>query len=196
MILEHLASGALSLSTVRLLRPHLTPENHEAVLAAASGRTRQEILEQIARLAPRPDVPSTVRKLPAVTVPAPSAPTATSAASEPEASILTPPARRPIIEPTSPERYRVQFTVGKETHDRLRRLQALLRREIPNGDPAAIFDRAVTLLLEKVEKEKIGATQKPRPISPGTDRSRSRHTPNESKRVAWRQERGQCGFVA
>ena len=142
MILERLASGALSLATVRMLRPHLTPENHEAVLAEASGRTRQDILELIARLAPRPDVPSTVRKLPAVTVPARSAPMATSpiaaAASEPVPSILTPPPTpRPIIEPTSPERYRVQFTVGKDTHDKLRRLQALLRREIPNGDPAA-----------------------------------------------------------
>jgi len=201
MILERLASGALSLATVRMLRPHLTPENHEAVLAEASGRTRQDILELIARLAPRPDVPSTVRKLPAVTVPARSAPMATSpiaaAASEPVPSILTPPPTpRPIIEPTSPERYRVQFTVGKDTHDKLRRLQALLRREIPNGDPAAIFDRAVTLLLEKVEREKIGAAAKARPIRPGTDRSRSRHTPNESKRVAWRREGGQCGFVA
>ena len=106
-------------------------------------------------------------------------------------------ARRPRSwSPTSPERYRVQFTVGKDTHDKLRRLQALLRREIPNGDPAAIFDRAVTLLLEKVEREKIGAAAKARPIRPGTDRSRSRHTPNESKRVAWRREGGQCGFVA
>ena len=172
MILERLASGALSLATVRMLRPHPTPENHEAVLAEASGRTRQDILELIARLAPRPDVPSTVRKLPAVTVPARSAPMATSpiaaAASEPVPSILTPPPTpRPIIEPTSPERYRVQFTVGKDTHDKLRRLQALLRREIPNGDPAAIFDRAVTLLLEKVEREKIGAAAKARPIRPG-----------------------------
>jgi len=200
VLLDHLASGALSLATVRMLRPHLTPENHEAVLAEASGRSRQDILELIARLAPRPDVPSSVRKLPTVTVPAPSVPMATSpvaAAGEPAASILTPPpTRRPIIEPTSPERYRVQFTVGKETHDKLRRLQALLRREIPNGDPGAIFDRAVALLLEKVEKAKIGAAAKPRPIRPGTDKSRSRHTPNESKRVAWRREGGQCGFVA
>ena len=119
MILERLASGALSLATVRMLRPHLTPENHEAVLAEASGRTRQDILELIARLAPRPDVPSTVRKLPAVTVPARSAPMATSpiaaAASEPVPSILTPPPTpRPIIEPTSPERYRVQFTHARQ----------------------------------------------------------------------------------
>src|SRR6185436_1407565 len=32
MVLERLASGALSLATVRLLRPHLTEENHLAVL--------------------------------------------------------------------------------------------------------------------------------------------------------------------
>jgi len=90
----------------------------------------------------------------------------------------------------------VQFTVGKDTHDKLRRLQALLRREIPSGDPGAIFDRAVTLLLEKVEKAKLGATTKPRPIRPGTDKSHSRHVPNQSRRVAWRNDGGQCAFVA
>jgi hypothetical protein len=205
MVLDLLASGALSLTTVRILRPHLTPENHEAVLAKASGKSRQDVLELIAELAPRPDVPSSVRKLPIPTTlpttPA-SAPVMTSpapagvAASQPEPSILTPPSRRPVIEPTSPERYRVQFTVGKDTHDKLRRLQALLRREIPNGDPGAIFDRAIALLLEKVEKAKIGATTNPRPIRPGTDKRHSRHTPNHSKRVAWRREGGQCGFVA
>jgi hypothetical protein len=190
------------LTTVRMLRPHLTPEKYEAVLATASGRSRQDVLELIAELAPRPDVPSSVRKLPAPT-PAPattaSAPVATSpvAATEPASSILTPsPARRPIIEPTSPERYRVQFTVGKDTHDKLGRLQALLRREIPNGDPGAIFDRAVTLLLEKVERTKIGAAAKPRVIRPGTDKTTSRHTPNQSRHVAWRREGGRCGFVA
>jgi hypothetical protein len=40
-----------------------------------------------------------------------------------------------VIETTSPERYRVQFTIGKESHDKLRRLQALLRREIPTATP-------------------------------------------------------------
>jgi hypothetical protein len=202
VILDGLASGALSLTTVRLLRPHLTPENHAAVLAEASGRSRQDVLELIARLAPRPDVPSSVRKLPmppssATSVPVLTSQTASlSVPSEPVPPILTPPSRRPVIEPTSPERYRVQFTVGKETHDKLRRLQALLRREIPNGDPAAIFDRAVTLLLEKVERAKTGAAARPRPIRPGTDKNRSRHTPNESRRVAWRRDDGQCGFVA
>jgi hypothetical protein len=75
-------------------------------------------------------------------------------------------APRPIVQPTAPERYRVQFTIGQETHEKLRRVQALLRREIPDGDPAAIFDRALTLLLETVEKKKLGAPKRPLPPGP------------------------------
>ena len=204
MVLDLLASGALSLTTVRMLRPHLTEENHDSVLAKASGRSRQDVLELIAELAPRPDVPSSIRKVPsaaplaATSLTVPSAEAAVVGVPAQASPILTPQPqpKRPIVEPTSPERYRVQFTVGKDTHDKLRRLQALLRREIPNGDPGAIFDRAITLLLEKVEKAKVGAAAKPRPIRPGTDKSHSRHTPNHSRRVAWRREGGQCGFVA
>jgi hypothetical protein len=116
-----------------------------------------------------------------------------------------PPARRPIVEATSPERYRVQFTIGRESHDKLRRVQALLRREIPNGDPGAIFDRAIALLLEKVEKSKLGAAAKPRTppvIRPGTDsrvssgQLASRHTPSHVKRSAWGHDGGQCAFVS
>ena len=112
--------------------------------------------------------------------------------------------RRPIIETTSPERYRVQFTIGKESHDKLRRLQALLRREIPDGDPGAIFDRALTLLLEKVEKAKLGAAVKPRPrpIRPGADRQlrtpivASRDVPTHVQRAVWQRDGGQCGFIS
>src|SRR5258708_5731687 len=214
VILDLLASGAMSLTSVRMLRPHLTPENHEAVLARASGRSRREIEALVAELAPRPDVPSSVRKLPTATpapplMPvAPSPPTrveaATLGAPEPAPRISSPPARRPIIETTSPERYRVQFTIGKESHDKLRRLQALLRREIPDGDPGAIFARALTLLLEKVEKAKLraGAKPRPRPIRPGADKRLrtpilpSRDVPSHVQRATWRRDGGQCGFVS
>jgi HNH endonuclease len=206
-ILDALASGALSLTSVRMLSSHLTPENHETVLRKASGRSRREIEALVAELAPRPDVPSSVRKLPSLTPAAPPALSATALPPEsaPPVSVpaALPAARRSIVETTSPQRYRVQFTIGKESHDKLRRVQALLRREIPDGDPGAIFDRAIALLLERVEKEKLGAATKPRApraIRPGTDNSSgrltSRHTPSHVKRSAWQHDGGQCAYVS
>jgi hypothetical protein len=212
VILDLLASGAVSLTAVRMLRPHLTPENHEAVLARASGRSLREIEALIAELAPRPDVPTSVRKLPE-----PAARTLDlSVASENGplspaiASSVTSPARRPVIEATAPERYRVQFTLGKESHDRLRRLQTLLRREIPDGDAGAIVERALALLLEKVETSKFAATSRPRSaraVRPGTDTTRmpdeartpvvrSRDIPNAVQRGSWRRDDGRCAFVS
>jgi len=43
VILDLLASGDVTLTAVRLLGRHLTPENHRAVLARAKGRSRQQI---------------------------------------------------------------------------------------------------------------------------------------------------------
>jgi hypothetical protein len=43
VILESLASGAMSLTSVRLLHQHLTPQNNRDVLARAGGRSRREI---------------------------------------------------------------------------------------------------------------------------------------------------------
>jgi hypothetical protein len=134
------------------------------------------------------------------------------------------PTPRPIVQALAPERYRVQFTIGQETHEKLRRLQALLRREIPDGDPGAIFDRALTVLLEKVEKTKLAMAAKPRPnpaIRPAADPNPpirpaadgepckpnlpsrsvpppplSRTVPREVKREVWRRDAGQCAFVA
>jgi len=112
--------------------------------------------------------------------------------------VLVPPPR-PVVQPSAPARYRVQFTIGEKTHEKLRRLQALLRREIPDGDPAAIVERALSLLLEKVENAKLGRATKPSPaIRPGTDSraSASRHIPRAVRREVWRRDDGRCAFVA
>ncbi len=232
-ILELLASGSLTLTSVRLLARHLSVENHQSVLAKASDRSRHEIEALVAELAPRPDVPSTVRKLPCPKTGPPLAPppsagpgpamkqvmpdpeVKTSVASAAGTSIVagapiapSPSARpatpRPIVQAWAPERYRVQFTIGPETQEKLRRVQALLRREIPDGDPGVIFDRALTVLLEKVEKAKLGAAARPRPSQPIRRRTdkirkpnvRSRHLPGEVKDAVWRRDGGQCAFVS
>ena len=206
VILERLASGEMTLTAVRLLGRHLTPENHQAVLARAARRSRSQIDALVAELAPQPDVPTSVRKLPTLRS---AAPASTPVIGEPSGPPAAPspavfvPAPRPNVQPTAPERYRVQFTIGEQTHEKLRRLQTLLRREVPDGDPGVIFDRAITLLLENVERKKLGAAAKPRPpasIRPRTDKRRpglpSPYVPAAVKRAAWKTDGGQCGYVA
>jgi len=216
VILDFLASGEMTLTSVRLLARHLTPENHQAVLAKAKGRTLKQIELLVATVSPQPDARSLVRKLPTPTAPQPTPPppgptpvaqAGADAPAEPVSTMMaTPPSPRPVVRPTAPERYRVQFTIGEATHEKLRRLQALLCREIPNGDPGAIFDRAVTLLLAHVENKKLGITAKPRshrPIRRETDdlgiRTPPPPPPYVSKwvqRVVWERDGGQCAFVS
>jgi hypothetical protein len=223
-ILDLLADGSMNLSTARLLSPHLRPDNFETLVAQARGRSKREVEALLARLVPRPDVAASVRRLPArapaVPVPVPPGPlatvTPTGIAVEPEAGANLPPpdapesqglfpsgfaaaaperpTHRPALTPLAPERYRVQFTIGAATHEKLRRAQELLRREIPDGDPGAIFDRALTLLLEDVARKKLAVTEKARP-RPST-RARSRHIPAPVKRAVWLRDRGRCAFVA
>jgi hypothetical protein len=64
VIIERLESGAPSPTTVRLLAPRLTHENHQELLAAASGKGKQAVEELLAQRFPRPDMPARVRKVP------------------------------------------------------------------------------------------------------------------------------------
>jgi hypothetical protein len=194
VILGWLADGSLNVTTVRILRPVLTPENHLAVLTEARRRSKREVEVIAARLDPKPDVPSTVRKLPAPTsVPTLALPLAGDGPAPPPPVAPPPvPVHRPLIAPLTPERYRVQFTVSKETHDKLRRVQDLLCREIPDGDPAAIFDRALDLLLHDVEKKKLAATNKPR--APRGTKDGSRDVSAHVRRAVWKRDGGRCAF--
>jgi len=129
VILDMLGEASLNLTTVRLLAPHLTGDNHEELLAAASRRSKREVEELLARRFPRPAVPSSVRKLPAARpMPAPAiAPLGPSTASLSSAggpndaralappslasaplaapAVPPPPARRPVATPLAPDRY-------------------------------------------------------------------------------------------
>jgi hypothetical protein len=64
VILEMLSTAALNLTAVRLLAPHLTAENHLELLTAAIGKSKLEVEELLVRHFPRPDVASSIRRLP------------------------------------------------------------------------------------------------------------------------------------
>ena len=210
VILEMLAAGAIHLTAVRLLSPHLTPANHREVLDSARGKKKPEIEAIVARLSPRPDVPASVRKLPAprplaflpaeapvapdesATVPAASkpaapVPTETGLAAEP----LSVP--RTAVTPLSPDRYKLQLTIGGDTLEKLRLAKDMLSHAIPSGDDAAVLDRALTALLVDLAKNKFADTRKPRRAR-GKD-PQSRHAAAAVKRAVWVRDLGRCAFV-
>ncbi len=206
VILELFEQSAITLTAVRLLAPHLTPENHVAVLASARHQSKRHIEELVVSLRPKPDAPVVVRKLPAGRtatavsgVPTPSneredavATSPAAAASRRDVARQTPlsPAR---IAPLAPERYRIQLTVSRETHDKFRRAQALLRHAVPSGNAAEIFERALTLLIETLERQRFAETSRPRTSRPAAERSR--HVPAAVRREVWRRDGGRCAFL-
>jgi len=67
-IIPLLERGAVSLTTLGLLKHHLTDENAHEVLAGISGVNVRRAREWLAARFPSPDVPSTIRKLPGALV--------------------------------------------------------------------------------------------------------------------------------
>ncbi len=58
-----LASGAVHLSALELLRERLTEENHAELLGAAIGKSKREVEAMLATRFPRPDAPTRIRPL-------------------------------------------------------------------------------------------------------------------------------------
>jgi 5-methylcytosine-specific restriction endonuclease McrA len=214
VILDLLAEGALTLTTVRLLAPQLTDDNHRGVLDAARHKGKRDVEEIVAALHPQPDIAATVRRLPASRASSttrqgvmtssanPSvelsgaADVASAAASEAAPVVIAVPAARSrpsVVSPLAPERYNVQVTVSRQTYDKLRRVQDLLRHSVPNGDPAEIFDRALTLLVEHLERTRLASAK--HPSAPRAAARRSRHIPASVKRAVWHRDAARCGFV-
>ena len=208
-VLDALESGSVTLTTVTLLAKHLTPENHARVLASARHKTKREVEHLVAALRPLPDIVPMVRRLPPPKIetrlqaardaiplgselcPTPPDPRPTDT---PCASAASPMAsHRPVVAPLAPERYKVQLTVSRESHDKLRRAQDLLRHTIPSGDLAEIFDRALTVLVAQLEKAKCGAVTRPRSSKPSAEGSR--HIPAAVRREVWKRDDGRCAFA-
>jgi hypothetical protein len=164
MLLEMLTDGRIHLSGIGKLAPHLTDVNCEEVLARATHKSKREIEELVAELMPRPDAPSTVRKLPARVEPTPPVQLRPDAVKNemPPRPVLPPPAPPPpVVQPLALERYKMTFTASTELREKLERLQALM-----DDDLAAVIEAAVTEKIERLEAKRYaeneGATKKSR----------------------------------
>jgi hypothetical protein len=209
VILEMLVAGTLSPTTARMLRPHLTPDNHRELLAAASGKSKRGVEALLAARFPLPDAPSVVRPLGPKVVPDASenpkdtaAPTAASASHAPSHASSPPNASSLVLGPPTPppvvaQRYEIRFTACAETAALLRRAQDLLAGAAPSGNLDHVFGRALALLVADLERKKAAVTDRPAAEpSDGRAGRDSRYLPAALRRTVWRRDGGQCTFVA
>jgi hypothetical protein len=208
-IFDAVAQGRLHLSAVVLLAPHLTEDTAEELLAAATHKSKAAIEQLLAERHPRPDVLGSVEAVPASSVTRSTEPCApgrgelspgkvgTHATPGP---VLAPQTSghvsdRPKVAPLGSQSFAVQFTMSRRAHDKLRYAQELLGHQVPSGDLAEVFERALDALIERLEKRKFAAS--PRPRSNGQCPSKNpRHIPAQIKRAVWERDRGQCSFVS
>src|SRR5687768_1627837 len=217
-VLEFLREGKVHLAGLRLLAPHLTETNHTQLLEEASGKSKRTIEELVARLAPKPRVADSIRRLPkpAVALPAASpgaslaaspggapapvmeaAPTSVEAASTPPALLVLTPPPPARVTPLAEETYGVHFTACRRLRDKLREAQGLVE-----GDLASVVEKAVDLLLTDARKKRFAVGCKPRASTPAhveaaaplrvvTD---SRHVPSALERAVYERDGGRCTF--
>ena len=200
LVMDLLLGGAITLTTVTLLGRHLTAENHVALLQSARHKSKADLEMIVATLQPQPDVRSSVRRLPQPKRPVR---TALLPAAIPEVGPApqlttreTP--RTPLSQPVAvraiaPERYKLQVTIGADTRAKLRRAQDLLRHTRCPADEAAIIERALTLLVEQLEKTKFARTDRPR--HGGTADPTSRYVAAETRRAVSERDAYRCAFV-
>ena len=173
VLLHMLADGLLHLTGIATLAPQLPPQNPDLLLSRAVHRSRRQIEELVAELAsgltfrvcsvscraggllriekrfPRiektPALPSYPFRTESCPLQMP-LPHSVASASSPREDAGPPPVPAPpaLFQPLAPSRYKVQFTARAQVRDKLERLRALLRSEVPDGDLASIIDKAVT----------------------------------------------------
>lgn len=180
-LLPRIERGEIHLSALVLLREHLTESNWRELIDEASGKSKREVQELVAKHFPRPDVRAMIRKLPMpqpVTEPAgessPKTPPPETTAREltrlAPAQVAPREKEAPLI-PLSPDRYKLQVTASAELRAKLERATDLMRHRNPSGDMATVMERALDLLIAELEKEKLGKTsrpqRRPRPAQPG-----------------------------
>lgn len=177
-LVARIASGDVNLSTLVLLRDHLDEENVEELVDAMRGKTKREVAELLAMRAPRPDVPATLRKLPAQNKPA----------------SVSPVAERPF-EALAEARYRLQLTASRELRDKLERARDLMMHSNPSGDLAVVVERAVDALLERLEKQRLGKTSRPTLAKADPTAGNSGAVRRAVRRKVFERDGEQCTFV-
>jgi len=199
-LLDALAEGRLHLAAVCLLAPHLTVENVEGLVEAATHRRKAEIEEMLARRLPSSEVSASLHAVPPMSsdllqlvpgrVGSVTAATVGNLDEHSPASVDASPAQ--VASPS----FVLKLTIGKSTREKLRYAQDLLSHAVPSGDVAQVLDRALDALIVELEKRKLGVGARAQLRARSRPPARIRYVPARVRRAVWERDQGQCTFVS
>jgi hypothetical protein len=127
----------IHLTTITLISKYLTEENHLQLLQEVRAKSKRDVLKLLARRFPKPDVPSHIRKLPPQPGAFAAGPTAT-------------------LEPLSEATYRLQLNCSETLQEKLALAADLMSHSNPELDLAVVVERAIDLLIDKLQKRRFG----------------------------------------
>jgi len=183
-LLPAVADGRLGVTAINTLAPQITAENCAELIALASGKTISE-LEHALRARVTPVLERVAESSPYF-APAPESATEPLAPA-PVGSFAEPQVEEPVF--AEPEPIARRVALGAAVLEKLERAKALLAH-VTRSD-TEVLERALDLLITKLESRKFAKTDHPR-ASRGSNNPRQ--IPAEVMRAVAERDREQCTF--
>lgn len=105
----------------------------------------------------------------------------------------------PDWDPLSPGRYRLELTLSTEQKEKLEYARGLLGHTEASGDLAQVLERGLDLLIAKLERERFGASSRPKPTQaqpgPAKAKEERHHVPMAVRREVVARDGASCAFV-
>ncbi|HKQ56307.1 MAG TPA: HNH endonuclease [Candidatus Eisenbacteria bacterium] len=188
-----LAENRLHLSGINLLAPHLTAENVDGLIEAATHKSKREIDLLLAERFPRAGMlpldehaPGHVEQGPAVADPSASGPVTQYAPGH----VATP----TRVVALGPDSCGMHFEMSRRAMDKLLYLKELLGHRAATMSQGEIYEESLDAHVQLLEKRLFAATSRPRT---GCRRTMNpRHIPAQVKRAVVKRDEKRCTFVA
>jgi hypothetical protein len=179
-LLDRIERGDINLSTVVLLRDELCEANYDELITAVVGKTKREVQDLLAsRHAKTVAVPELFESV------GPPGATVSQASTAPTLTVAP-------AEPIAPARHEVKLVMSDELRRKIARAADLMRHRNPSGDLAVIVERAVDLLVAKLEQERLGKTARPQ-VTPRRSH-RPGYVPRAVRREVFARDGERCTF--
>ncbi len=196
--LRMLRSQQVTLTSLAMIAPHLTPDNCESLLQKITGASKRETEKLIASFSPTRAKRDIVRP---IAEPVPESPR--TGETLPENSGTMNLSGEPLVlgpterKESKTERVRIAFDAPAALAEKIERLKEIHAHKLKDGSLAEILEMAIDTLLDKTAPERKVEPKKKKQIKtlPIPSQKQARRPAISLQREVWKRDKGQCIFA-